>query len=471
MRSTARWLSATMLAACLTGFATPASAQTATLDLLQKLKEKGILSDEEYDALAAREAAAPAAPTATTVTTGTPASPQQAAAQALDDKRTVRMTESGIGFEMGGVQLKFSGSVNGFYVHDNGDSGGPGSTVVGGLATVGGNSSSIRNGLLPGFFKVDVTTNQGGWDVGAHFGMYPGINSVTGVGGANSAGSPTALSTAGIDFRQTYLTFGKARFGEIKIGRDIGLFGSEAILNDITLLASGTPAGNVAPSNTTLGRIGIGYIYTDFQTQITYTSPRFGGLQFSAGVFQPLTTIGETEYNDTPGFQGKIVYDYAGGAFGAHVWASGIIQSHDGIAGSPSYTGRAFDVGAKLTAGSASLLGYYYMGTGVGTTGLFILSTDALGRKRDSNGFYVQGTYAIGKLTLGASYGASYLDLADGEVNPTLLDNNSSWVGQVRYGLTSWVTLLGEYTHTRAEAQNGNRATSDALALGAILFF
>jgi len=73
---------------------------------------------------------------------------------------------------------------------------------------------------------VDATTTQGGWDVGAHFGMYPGINSVSWVNGANSGGSPQALSTSGIDFRQTYLTFGKPNFGEVKIGRDIGLFAS-----------------------------------------------------------------------------------------------------------------------------------------------------------------------------------------------------------------------------------------------------
>src|SRR3546814_11461570 len=89
-------------------------------------------------------------------------------------------------------------------------------------------------------------TNQGGWDVGAHFGMYPGINSVNYAagGGANSPGNPRGLQTAGIDFRQAYLTFGRPGFGEVKIGRDIGLFASAQILNDITLLSSGTPAGN-----------------------------------------------------------------------------------------------------------------------------------------------------------------------------------------------------------------------------------
>jgi hypothetical protein len=52
-----------------------------------------------------------------------------------------------------------------------------------------------------------------------------------------------------------------------------------------------------------------------------------------------------------------------------------------------------------------------------------------------------------------------------------LVKSNSSYVGQVRYGLTSWVTLVGEYTYTRSRAHNGNDANSDALAAGAILFF
>lgn len=466
MRGKTRLLHAGCAIALMTA-AAPAFAQDdTTSQLLLRLKEKGILTDEEYNQLMARKAAEPAA-----VATSAPTAPQQAAAQALDDKHLVRMADSGVGMQVGGVTVKFSGSINGFYTHELGDKSPTGTAVAGGLAGVGKNSSSVRNGLLPGFLKVDVTTNQGGWDVGAHFGLYPGINSVTNVGGANSAGNPQALATSGIDFRQTYLTFGRPNIGEFKIGRDIGLFGSDAILNDITLLSVGSTGGNVAPSNTSLGRIGIGYIYTDFQPQITYTTPKIGGFQASFGAFQPLVTIGNAEVNGTPGFQGKVTFDFTADKISGHLWASGITQKHDGVGGFPSYTGSGFDVGAKLTYGPVSALGYYYDGSGLGTTGLFILSTDALGRKRDSNGFYGQVTATFGKVTLGGSYGESHLDLASGEVNPTLVDKNSSWVGQARYGLTSWITLVGEYVRTKAEAHGPNEASSDTVAAGAILFF
>jgi len=463
MKRTLLLASAAMGLLCAT--ATPALAGT-TADLLKRLHEKGILSDEEYQELlkneSAEAASAPAAPPVTPDASG--------------GGRTVRMTDSGVGFEMGDVTLKFSGSVNGFYVHDNGEAPSATNSVVGGVATVGGKSSAIRNGLLPGFLKVEVMTRQGGWDVGAHFGMYPGINSVNYAagGGANSPGNPRGLQTAGIDFRQTYLTFGRSGFGEVKIGRDIGLFASEQILNDITLLSSGTPAGNVAPSNTTLGRIGVGYIYTDFQPQITYTTPSFSGFTASLGIFEPLSSLtGPDESNKEPGFQGKLVYDGKFGGVGTRLWAAGIRQKHNVIAG-PDYTSWGWDAGAKVTVGPLTLVGTYYDASGLGTTALNLFDTDGLGNKRDSHGFYLQGLATFGKVSVGGSYGESSLDYAnaaDALANPTLVDKNSSWVGQLRYGLTSWVTLLSEYVHTKSEAHNGNQASSDAVAAGAILFF
>lgn len=436
-----------------------AAPQDATAQLLLRLKEKGILSDEEYAALA-RLQPAPAAP-----------APAAAPAAAVPEgKRAVTVAKSGVGLEVGDVTLTFSGSINGFYAYDSGTRPGARTTVAGGLATVGGSTSAVRNGLLPGFLKVDLTTRQGDWDVGAHFGLYPGINSVTGAGGANSGGNPQALATSGIDARETYLTFGKANFGTVTIGRAIGLFGQDAILNDITLLSVGTAAGNAAPSNTTLGRIGVGYIYTDFQPQITYSTPDMNGFKVAAGVFMPLNSFGAQEINGTPGFQARLAYDGKFGDVGVHAWLAGITQDHRPVGGR-GYTGRGLDFGTKLSVGGASLLGYYYTGKGLGTTGLFILATDAAGNARGSDGFYLQGTYTTGKVTLGASYGESRLDLTRGEVNPTLLKRNSSYVGQLRYGLTSWVTLIGEYTHTRSSAHGGNRASSDTVAAGAILFF
>ena len=445
--------------------ATPAMAGTNAA-LLARLHEKGILTDEEYQSLLAGDSAEPApAPAAAA-----------APAAAPGGKRFVEVSDSGVGMQIGDVTFKVSGQVNAFYTHDNGQAPGPRTAVTGGVVAIGGNTSAVRNGLLPGNLNFAVTTKQGGWDIGAHFGLYPGINSAdyaTG-GGANAGGRNTALQTAGLDFRQTYMTIGRAGLGQLKLGRDIGLFGSEGILNDITLLSVGSTGGNVAPANTSLGRIGIGYIYTDFQPQITYTSPNLAGFQVAVGVFEPLQSLtGPGETSNSPGFQGKIVYDGKFGDFSARAWLSGITQKHNRVDG-VKYTGSGFDTGARIGYGPIAVTGYYYKASGLGTTALNLFDTDARGNKRDSDGFYVQAMATLGKISIGGSYGESHLDhanRADALANPTLVDTNSSWVGQVRYGLTSWVTLIGEYVHTRSEAHNGNAAEGDTAALGAILFF
>jgi hypothetical protein len=466
-------LCSAVAAVALTATATPAYAQgTATQQLLERLHEKGILTDEEYAQILAETNATPTpAPTA--------AAPMDAAGKALDGSRMVTMTDSGIGFNVGPATIKFGGSINALYVHDNPDTPSATTGVVGGIASVGdNNSSSVRNGLLPGFLTIDVTTTQGDLDIGAHFGMYPGINSAAwGALGANNGGQPTALATSGIDFRQTYLTVGGG-FGTVKMGRDIGLFASEAILNDITLLSSGSPGNNVAPSNTTLGRIGSGYIYTDFQPQITYSSPKFGGFQVSAGVFQPLLSLtAPAQTNTSPGFQAKMTFDQDFGGFSTRLWAAGVTQHHEtlaeGVGGLTSYTGQGLDLGGKFTVGPFTATGSWYTAKGLGTTVLGLFDTDSLGNARKSDGFYLQGLASFGKVSVGGSYGESNLDLTSNEVaaGNDLVRKNSSYVGQLRYGLTTWVTLIGEYVHTKSEAHSGNQAESDALALGAILFF
>src|SRR5271156_3109434 len=209
---------------------------------------------------------------------------------------------AGVDVEAGDWKIDFSGNINAFYVNADCDHG-PASetTVTGGLACTGDNSTAVRNGLLPTAFVFSVSTRQDNIDISATIGLYPGINS-TGFQGVNGPGQPSALGTSGIDARQEFLTFGDASWGTVKMGRDIGIFGKDAILDDMTLLGVGTASGNAAPSNTSLGRIGIGYIYTDWEPQITYTTANFNGFSASAGIFQPLDSGDYTSHN-SPQFQ------------------------------------------------------------------------------------------------------------------------------------------------------------------------
>jgi hypothetical protein len=336
---------------------------------------------------------------------------------------------AGVDVEAGDWKIDFSGNINAFYVNADCDRG-ENASVIGGLACTGDNATSVRNGLLPAAFVFSVSTRQDNIDISATIGLYPGINS-SAAAGVNGAGFPSALQTPGIDARQEFLTFGDASWGTVKMGRDIGLFGKDAILDDMTLLGVGSSGGNEAPGNTSLGRIGIGYIYTDWLPQITYTTPNIMGFTASAGLFTPLDDGAYTAHN-SPQWQVGLAYafgDPKNGPFSGKVWIDGVTQE----AGAPrcpatGYTvgefcttenialgirnhvhGDGIDGGVKFDAAGFEAVVYGYYGRGLGTTGLYILATSDTGQARDSDGGYVQLTYKIDRLKIGVSGGISQL--------------------------------------------------------------
>src|SRR5215472_5621724 len=205
-----------------------------------------------------------------------------------------------VGIRVGEVDICTKGDISFFGVEDFPDHNAVPPSINGGLAQsnpAGKDSNAVRGGLLPSSFQVGLSTHQLGMDVGVYVGIYTGGNNANvGLFNANNGGAPFGLGTAGIDFRQFFGTIGTPTFGTVKIGRDIGLFGSDAILNDLTLLGVGSPANNFAPGNTTLGRIGIGYIYADFIPQITYKSPTFGGLTGWVSVMTPLAPLAAANF-------------------------------------------------------------------------------------------------------------------------------------------------------------------------------
>ncbi len=190
------------------------------------------------------------------------------------------MAFAGLDFTAGDWKIDISGNVNAFYVGADCDNGPAATTaIVGGLACTGSRSTAVRNGLLPAALVFSATTHQDDYDVGVTIGLYPGINS-SAAAGVNGPGLPAALQSPGIDARQAFFTVGQD-WGSFKLGRDIGIFGKDAILDDMTLLGVGSVGNNAAPSNTSLGRIGLGYLYTDWEPQITYTTPNFSGFSAS----------------------------------------------------------------------------------------------------------------------------------------------------------------------------------------------
>ncbi|HKZ74156.1 MAG TPA: porin, partial [Steroidobacteraceae bacterium] len=304
--------------------------------------------------------------------------------------------------------------------------------VTGGLACLGAageeNTSSISNGLLPAALAIGASTTQSGYDLAVVFGFYPGISTNDGSPNLQQGATQlnTALGTTGLDIRQVFMTFGNATMGTFLLGRTIGLFGADAILNDMTLPGVGAGNGNyAAPANTSLGSIGLGYIYTDWLAQINYTTRDLNGLKLTIGVFDPLEPLGQAlpTPESSPGFHGKVAYTSGP----LYLSATFISQKHEGVTDAGDFDSLGFDLGGKFTFGDAELLAWYYQGEGLGTTGLYVLAATPTGGERDSDGFLAQATYKLGNTKLGVNYGESNLDLASGELTSNLVTTNKKF--------------------------------------------
>jgi hypothetical protein len=386
---------------------------------------------------------------------------------------------AGIIIPAGDWTLDVSGNVNSFASWQNASAN---NTIRGGLAgsntqTGSGTSASQSTGLLPNFLSVSGSTRQNDLDVTFLISLNPGGRSVNAASGGSAS-----------EHRQAFMTFGDKSWGSVKIGKDLGIYASDAILNDMTLLGVGNPANY---GTTTGGRIGTGFQYADWKQQIAYTTPNFNGFQATAGITQAWNAIGtntgtaasptylSATTTGTGGasnaYEGKASYSFSANDVAGKVWVSGLGQKVNGVRNGE--TAWSADVGANLKVAGFDLTGYYYTGEGTGTTFLMLDGYSTTGYARDVDGGYVQAKYTLPTKTVaGISWGRSNLDLATGETNAsgtqgTLVKRNEMWTAGLYHPLTKHVNLVAEYSHIKSENQMSQENNNNVGSLGGILFF
>ena len=330
------------------------------------------------------------------------------------------VANAGIVIPAGDWTLDINGNVNAFANFTNTDKS---ETVTGNIATAedslgDDDAVGINTGLLPAWLGFTGTTRQNDVDVSFTISFQPNVSDNTAAGD-----NKTPLN------RQAFVTFGDKSWGTVKLGKDLGIFAGQAILNDMTLLGVGGGAG-VSGAATTLGGIGTGYIYAAWKGQIAYTTPDMNGFQATIAVTNPNQVANDAANaigQDRLGVEGSAQYSWTGDVAGK-VWASFASYDYQGTTASVDYTIDAFDIGATVTSGNLGVTGYYYTGDGLGTTLFGNLGATAAGKKRDSDGGYLQATYVIPTGTkLGVAYGVSNLDKASGEADSALVDSNERW--------------------------------------------
>ncbi len=373
--------------------------------------------------------------------------------------------QAGITIPAGDWTVDIGGNVNAYYTHTS-FSGNQESNVKGAFSSQSANT--VQTGLLPSAFGIGGKTRQNDLDVAFQITYFVGGDS----------GSGQAFGNNTLNVRQSYLSFGDKSWGTIKAGRDLGLFGSDAILSDMTLLGVGSGAG--AGGTTTLGRIGSGYQYADWLGQITYISPNWNGFSFAAGINEGFKNAIDNTNNNL-GYQAKASYEWAGDVAGK-AWVGALSNKHEGNGVVSGYTTSAWELGAKADVAGFGLVGYYYDGRGLSGANFALTQNLNLNggvnfagfEKTDDNGGYVQATFTIpgAGTKLGASWGISKseADVGNNEFK------NEAWIIGAYHPLTKHLNLVAEYTDNKITQENGVGVADDKLkaktvSLGAILFF
>jgi hypothetical protein len=396
---------------------------------------------------------------------------------------------AGIIIPAGDWTLDVNGNVNTYATWNKSDvatgGGGGDQAMATGPDAVGRErTQGINTGLLPSWLGFTGTTRQNDVDVSFTISMQPNVSD-------NSAAGDNKTPL----FRQTFMTFGDKSWGSIKLGKDIGIFASDAILNDMTLLGVGAASAGVNGAATTYGGIGTGYIYAAWKGQIAYTTPNMNGFQATIGITNPdqgFGAVGNAADATTRqlsqkrhGIEGKASYSFAANDVTGKVWVSGasyrattadeVATATTAITNPFTYNASVADIGANVNAAGFGLTGYYYSGRGVGTTVLGGSGFNAVsGEKRDSDGGYVQATYILPtKTKIGLAYGRSNLDSVAGDsaALADLTDRNSRYTVGAYHPLTKHLNLVAEWNQIESKSHTGGKAENNSGSLGAILFF
>ncbi len=397
----------------------------------------------------------------------------------------------------GGWEVSFDGLVNGFYEYATTEELTAADSATNATHTGedvdGEDTSRITVGLLPAVWGMNIkapTTN--GLDMGARIGLYPSIQNNR---RKNTARPATGgQSGANIDLREIFFTV-DGSFGQVLVGRTLSIYQGKNILTDMTLFGVGGGGGGAG--GTTLGRIGFGYVYPNFNAAIRYTTPDFNGAKLTVGVYDPSTIGGGVNVTETsqPRFEGELSYATDVNGIAVSAWAAGMWQTaqrstaqFQALCSSGFYEGcdsveSTVDVGGgayglQLGYGGLTLTGSGYHGKGLGTT--LMIDADALdaaGKTRSHTGYIAQGTYAFGQGTsIGASYGESQADetMTDflGRAGTTVgIESQSLLDFMVWHDINANLRIVAEYGHQEREWHDDVDQDTDMVSVGGFFFW
>ena len=264
-------------------------------------------------------------------------------------------------------------------------------------------------------------------------------------------------------------------FGTFNVGKGFGIFNSSSIADAGSGLGVGRFGGPDA-ANATLGRIGTGYTYANFNPRITYTSPDLSGLTFKLGLINPEKPGGTTNRSAdietaTPRLEGQLNYLHSFDSGSAEFWASGLYQQVNVVAQDYSYNFSGWELGTTFSIEDFVLQGSYSQTNSIGADGLIGLNISGGSGLDQANidgaQWYGEATYNLGDMIVGASYGEGSQQQGSSPVGSAPDITNKLAMVFARLSITDNLQFMIELQDFGSEAQ----ANYQAAILGTQLTF
>lgn len=343
---------------------------------------------------------------------------------------------------------------------------------------IGEDGFRVTNGFLPNILAFNIKApTMNGLDTAARIGFYP----------SSAHGNTKNKLDSQIDLREVFFTV-DGNFGQIMVGKGLSLFLGQNLLTEQTLMGAGRMGTglNTGLLGVTLGRIGYGYLYPNFNAQFRYTTPDMGGAKFAIGLYDPsvIQTAGGSSAGETelPRVEAELSY---AGTFGDGntlklytngMWQEAEMTSGGGNKNTVGDDVTAWGVSAGFVAGMGGfeLVGSAFTGEALGTnTMLDTDSLDAEGEERETYGYLAQLTYTManeGKTKLGVSYGICEYDETDADkadrATNAWVESQAMLTFMVTQDITPNLKLVGEVSFLEHEWHNGEDWNAEMFSVG-----
>jgi hypothetical protein len=389
-------------------------------------------------------------------------------------------------YDKDGWQLKTDGLAQGFYSLTMGDSVVKGGTAAPAAVGWGGwdNPGADADGnFFNSRFRSGWTGSRFNWVASHTVSENTTVSAVLGVAFAISTDNGPTKTDNNWDIRNAFIKIENKHWGELYIGRHVGLYTLGSIISTINSTSAALGYGHgCSTGGDGLGcyTSGYGVKFPGFWAGVQYQTPSLGGLRIKLAALDPETAGSDadpmisTPYTrrPLPMFQALARYEGQFGLVKVIPYFNGFMQTVGQVGSSNTLT--PFGVGGGLEVHIAGLRagggGTFEKGSGFYGplyTGASVI--DGAGVLREGNSFFGHALYSIREVVdISAGYGQANITPSanDNTLGLNVQKMQSNTYGAVQYHWDKYLTFLAEVNLLKHGWVAGNSQDVQIVNLG-----